>query len=190
LPQRSRGVYEHHSTSSKSVNKFGAPVCAVATHKQVQRLRPAFEKKLNRLVSAEEWQFHEPEFGSAVMLPPSGISNWLKERRPALALLLEADGRPGKVRLLSALLQVMYGKEEVNVAQAIGGSVHLLPPITARTEAWLCAWKGRGGWGGQRQGQASLQRIPRTRTPLSPTSELSTIDGPRGVFHRVINEAG
>lgn len=152
LPQRSRGVCEHHSTSSKPVDKFGAPACAVATHKQVQRLRPAFEKELTRLVSTEEWQFHESEFGSAVMLPLSGLSNWLKERRPALALLLEADGRPGEARFLPALLHVMYGTEGTEVAQAIGRSLHLLTPITARAEAWLCAWRGRGSWGGQRQG--------------------------------------
>ena len=163
LPQRARGVCKHHSASSKPVDKVGVPVCAVATHKQVQRLRPVFEKELIRIVSAEEWQFHESEFGSAVMVPPSGLGNWLKERRPALALLLEADGRPGEVRLLSTLLQVMYGKEGVNVAQAIGGSVHLLTPITARTEAWLCAWKGRGGWGGQRQGAGKPKALEKNK---------------------------
>ena len=66
LPQRSRGVCENHSTNTTSRDKKGGPVCAVATHKQVQRLRPVFEKELSRLVSAEEWQFHESEFSLAV----------------------------------------------------------------------------------------------------------------------------
>ncbi|MDZ4398710.1 hypothetical protein [Hydrogenophaga sp.] len=152
LPQRSRGVCEFHSTKSTSRNKEGAPLCAVATHKQVQRLRPAFEKELSRLVSAEEWQFHESEFGLAVMVPPSGLGYWLKERRPALWQQLEAEGRKGEVRVLPALLQILYGDKGVDVAQSIGGSVHLLTPTTARAESWLCAWKGRGNWGGERRG--------------------------------------
>ena len=115
-------------------------------------MRPVFEKELSRLVSAEEWQFHESEFSLAVMVPPSGLGSWLKERRPALSQQLEAVGRKGEVRLLPALLRVLYGDKGVDVAQAIGGSVHLLTPTTARAEAWLCAWKGRGGWGGQRRG--------------------------------------
>ncbi|MDP3522294.1 MAG: hypothetical protein Q8S02_16910 [Hydrogenophaga sp.] len=152
LPQRARGVCKHHSASPRPVDKVGVPVCAVATHKQVQRLRPAFEKELIRIVSAEEWQFHESEFGSAVMVPPSGLANWLKERRPVLAQQLEPEGCRGEVRQLPALLQALYGNEGVDVAPAIGGAVHLLTPITARAEAWLCAWKGRKSWGGQRQG--------------------------------------
>jgi hypothetical protein len=152
LPQRSRGVCENHSTNSTSRGREGAPLCAVATHKQVQRLRLAFENELSRLVSAEEWQFHESEFSLAVMVPPSGLGNWLKERRPALSQQLDAAGRKGEVRVLPALLRVLYGDKGVDVAQAIGGSVHLLTPTTARAEAWLCAWEGRASWGGQRRG--------------------------------------
>lgn len=168
LPQRSRGVCENHSTNSTSRDQEGGPVCAIANQKQVQRLRPAFEKELSRLVSVEEWQFHESEFSLAVMVPPSGLGSWLKERRPALSMQLEADGRKGEVRLLPALLQVLYGHKGGDVAQAIGGSVHLLTPATARAEAWLCAWNMKGKWGGQRAGAgkpAAPGRIKYTSHP-------------------------
>lgn len=169
LPLRSRGVCKHHSSSAKPADGIRGPVCAAASHKQVQRLRPAFEKELTRLVSAEEWEFHESEFGAAVMLPPSGLGNWLKERRPGLSQMLEAEGRMGEARLLPALLRAMYGNEAVAVEQAIGGSVHLLTPITARAEAWLCAWKGRGNWGGQRQGAGK----PKTLATRTETTQLA-----------------
>ena len=168
LPQRSRGVCEFHSTKSTSRNKEGAPLCAVATHKQVQRLRPAFEKQLSHLVSAEEWQFHESEFGLAVIVPPSGLDNWLKGRRPALWQLQEADGRKGEVRVLPALLQILYGDKGVDVAQAIGGSVHLLTPTTARAESWLCAWEGRSSWGGRRRGAGKPEARCRIKDSTRP----------------------
>ena len=71
-------------------------------------------------MSAEEWQFHESEFSLAVMVPPSGLGSWLKERRPALSQQLEADGRKGEVRLLPALLQVMYGDKGVDAVTTNG----------------------------------------------------------------------
>src|SRR3989338_6917004 len=39
-------------------------------------------------------------------------------------------------------------------ALLLAARVRLRPILmtTARAEAWLCAWKGREGWGGQRRG--------------------------------------
>jgi hypothetical protein len=100
----------------------------------------------------------------------AAIRTWqLVEGAPACSVAtLEADGRKGEVRLLPALLQVMYGDKGVDVAQAIGGSVHLLTPATARAEAWICTWEGRASRGGQRRGAgkpAAPGRIKDTTQP-------------------------
>ena len=48
----------------------------------MQRLRPEFERVLNRMLSAEEWQFHDSGFAAPVMLPPSGLGAWLHAGPP------------------------------------------------------------------------------------------------------------
>lgn len=130
---------------------MATPLCGAATLKQVQRLAPRFAGELTRLVSAQEWEFHESNFSSPILLPPSGLRDWLKERRPALAAQLgQVPSSPA--RTLEALLQLLYGSTGVHVLEAVAGSVHLLTPITARAEAWYTAWQARPGWGGQRPG--------------------------------------
>lgn len=64
-------------------------------------------------------------------------------------------------RALNDLLTVLYGDAAAGVAAALAGEVHLLTPIAARAEAWLCAWEDRPGWGGARLRSGRPQRIPR-----------------------------
>lgn len=162
MPQSARGLCRHHSSQAEKGQTI-SPLFALATPKKVQRLRPQFEKQLLRLVSAEEWEFHDSGSAAAIMLPPSGLGDWLKQRRPALAQLMEV-GEPSKDnRSLSQLIAILYGDLGPPVAKTIGGSVHLLTPITARAEAWLCAWQGRAGWGGSRSG-AGRRPVQRKNT--------------------------
>ncbi len=148
LPAGAKGVCRQHSTRRV---EMATPLCGAATLKQVQRLAPRFAGELTRLVSAQEWEFHESNFSSPILLPPSGLLYWLKERRPALAAQLgQVPSSPA--RTLEALLQLLYGSTGVHVLEAVAGSVHLLTPITARAEAWYTAWQARPGWGGQRPG--------------------------------------
>lgn len=152
LPKRARGVCHFHSTRPPAPGPGMRPQCAQAAHKHVQRLRPEFERLLHRLLSAEERQFHESGFAAPVMLPPSGLGAWLHERRPALASeVIRALGHLDAV-LPQHLLRVLYGDAAREVADAVGGAVYLLTPITARAEAWLEAWEARPNWGGHRQG--------------------------------------
>lgn len=152
LPQRARGVCSFHSTRASSQQPGAAPKCTLAPHKLVQRLRPDFERLLNALLSAEEWHFHDSGFAAPVMLPPSGIGAWLRERRPFLAA--EASRMLGQMDAVLPLhlLRVLYGDAAQEVAQVVGGAVYLLTPITARAEAWLQAWDARANWGGRREG--------------------------------------
>lgn len=152
LPKRARGVCQFHSTRAPQQDVGMRPRCAQAPHKHVQRLCPEFERVLHRLLSAEEWQFHDSGFAAPVMLPPSGLGAWLHERRPALAReVARAHGHLEAV-LPQHLLRALYGEAAQQVAHAVGGAVYLLTPVTARAEAWLQAWEARPNWGGRREG--------------------------------------
>lgn len=151
LPARSHGVCGHHS-SLRPGEKSQVPTCAVATLKQAQRLREAFEQRLIRLITAEELAFHDSEFAEPVLLPPSGLATWLEMRRPALARAIRRMRPEPDSRALSDLLTVLYGEAASEVGAAVAGGVYLLTPITARAEAWLCAWEDKPGWGGARPG--------------------------------------
>lgn len=149
LPAEAKGVCRHHST--RRVELAPPPLCGVATLKQVQRLAPAFHAEVTRLVSAQEWEFHESNFSTPILLPPSGLPAWLRERRPALAAGLDqAPSSPA--RALDALLTSLYGPMGTVVLESLASSVYLLTPITARAEAWVTAWQARPSWGGQRPG--------------------------------------
>lgn len=149
LPARSHGVCSCHS-SVRHEQGGDLPRCAGTTVKQVQRLSDSFEQQLMKLVSAEEYVFHDSGFAEPVLLPPSGLVGWLEARRPALAeAVRKLNPRPDSRPVLD-LATVLYGDAAHSVATAISGSVHLLTPVTVRAEAWLLAWNGRPSWGGAR----------------------------------------
>jgi hypothetical protein len=122
------------------------------SRKQAQRMRPAFEAQVLHLVSAEDWQFHESDFGGSVLLPLSGLASWLMQRRPLLARLLSDELAATPRKALPALMRLLYGTGASEVGQSVADAVHLLTPVTARAEAWVSAWKGRPSWGGRRAG--------------------------------------
>jgi len=52
---------------------------------------------------------------------------------------------------LADLVATLYGAQGAAVAQAIGGAVYLLTPVTTRAEGWLAAWAAKPRWGGARR---------------------------------------
>lgn len=148
LPADIKGVCLHHGTRSAEAP---GTLCGTATRKQVQRLAPSFNKELTRVVSAQEWEFHESNFTSATLLPPSGLGDWLTQRRPALAEALTSHPH-NPARTLEALLTLLYGPAAEDVLASVAASVHVLTPITFRAEAWCTAWNTRPQWGGRRPG--------------------------------------
>jgi hypothetical protein len=154
LPAGAKGVCRQHSTRRVEVT---TPLCGAATLKQVQRLAPQFAGELTRLVSSQEWEFHESNFSAPILLPPSGLRAWLEHRRPALAALLDCPtSKPA--RTLESLLSFLYGDDGGRVMDEVAASVYLLTPITCRAEAWCRAWNNRNPWGGARAGAGRLPR--------------------------------
>lgn len=130
----------------------GQPFCGGISLKQGQRLRPAFDKQVLALTTKEELELHDSNFVAPILLPPSGLRSWLKERRPTLAALVgEAAASMPDTHALADLLASLYGVHGGATAEAIGGAVHLLTPVTTRAEAWLTAWATRPRWGGSRR---------------------------------------
>jgi hypothetical protein len=160
LPERSHGVCRYHSTRPEDRAPRDRPLCATTSLKQVQRLRPAFEAHLRRLGGSEEFLFHESLFSAEVLVPSSGLSGWLDLRRPKLAQLVQGGPSPLREHALGRLLRVLYGGDSSMVAEAIGGAVHLLTPITLRAEAWLMAYTERPAWGGSRVSTGRRRRVP------------------------------
>lgn len=159
LPEVSRGVCQFHSTKTLPIAPpNGQPVCAIATLKQVQRLRENFEKRLQALATAEELAFHDSDFVAPILLPPSGLRGWLMQRRPHLAALVGPAATMPDMHALSDLLATLYGVRGPVVARGLGGAVHLLTPVTVRAEAWLSAQANRPRWGGARDRQNGAAR--------------------------------
>jgi hypothetical protein len=152
LPEVSHGVCHFHSTKTLLIAPAnGQPLCGTTSLKQGQRLRPAFDKQVLALTTKEELALHDSNFVAPILLPPSGLRNWLKERRPALAALVGEAALMPDTRALADLLGALYGAQGSIVAEAIGGAVHLLTPVTTRAEGWLAAWATRPRWGGARR---------------------------------------
>lgn len=158
LPEVFHGVCHFHSSKALPVAPAnGQPLCGTISLKQGQRLRTAFDKQVLALATKEELALHDSNFVEPVLLPPSGLRNWLKERRPILAALVgEAPSMPD-THALADLLATLYGERGGAAAEAIGGAVHLLTPVTTRAEGWLAAWGARPRWGGARR-RASPQQ--------------------------------
>lgn len=152
LPEESHGVCHFHSTKTLPIAPVnGQPLCGSISLKQGQRLRPSFDGQVLALTTKEELALHDSNFVAPVLLPPSGLRNWLKERRPALAALVgEASSMPD-THALADLLAALYGARGGVVAEAIGGAVYLLTPVTTRAEGWLTAWAAKPRWGGARR---------------------------------------
>jgi hypothetical protein len=151
LPEVSHGVCHFHSTKALPIALPGeAPLCATATIKKAQRLRPEFDKQVLALTTQEELSFHDSDFAAPILFPPSGLRSWLKERRPGLAALMDDARSTPDMHALDDVLAALYGPWASAVADAIGGAVHLLTPVTLRAEGWLTAWSARPQWGGAR----------------------------------------
>lgn len=148
MPVVSHGVCHLHSTKALPLAPAeGQPLCGTSSLKQGQRLRPAFDKQVLALATKEELALHDSNFVAPVLLPPSGLRNWLKERRPALATLLGEAASMPDTHALADLLGTLYGVQGGAVAEAIGGSVYLLTPVTTRAEGWLAAWAAKTALG-------------------------------------------
>lgn len=161
LPVHSQGVCRFHTTRNLPPNSLdGQPICANLSFKQAQRLRPEFEKQVLSLVSAQELEFHHSDFTMPVLMPPSGLRNWLQRYRPRLALLVGPAVEMPDARVLQDLLSTLYGPLGLDVAKVIGGAVHLLTPISARAEGWLSAWESRPSRGGSRRSVHGNKAVP------------------------------
>lgn len=151
LPEASHGVCHHHSTKTLPLSPAKKPpFCGTRSLKQVQRLRPAFDKSVLALASKEELALHDSNFLEPILVPPSGLRNWLKDRRPVLAAFVGEAALPDS-HALPDLLAALYGAQGRAIAEAIGGAVYLLTPITTRAEGWLSAWAAKPRWGGTRR---------------------------------------
>jgi hypothetical protein len=151
LPEISHGVCQFHTTKALPIAPLnGQPVCGTTTLKQAQRLRLDFEARLTALATSEALAFHDSDFVAPILLPPSGLRDWLVQRRPALATLVGPAATMPDMHALTDLLATLYGTRGPAVARAIGGAVHFLTPVTIRAEAWLSAWASRPRWGGAR----------------------------------------
>ncbi|OWY27055.1 hypothetical protein [Herbaspirillum robiniae] len=152
FPVRRKDVCAFHTTRvDRAVAIDNQPACAHVSVKQAQRLRAVFEQQVLTLTSKDEMEFHESGFDLPVLLPPSGLSQWLDARRPHLATLVRKQTglSANNLRSLSA---VLYGEElGAEIVEAIGGAVHLWTPITTRAEGWLAAWAARSPRGGARR---------------------------------------
>jgi hypothetical protein len=152
LPEVSHGVCHDHSTKTLPLAPAeGQPFCGTTSLKQGQRLRPVFDKQMLALATKEELALHDSNFVAPVLLPPSGLRNWLKERRPALAALVGEAASMPDTHALADLLATLYGARGGAVAEAIGGAVYQLTPVTTRAEGWLAAWAAKPRWGGARR---------------------------------------
>jgi hypothetical protein len=153
LPQVSHGVCHFHSTKTLPIAPGKSmPLCGTTSLKQGQRLRTAFDDQVLALTTKEELALHDSNFVAPILLPLSGLRSWLRDRRPTLAALVgEATAMPD-THALADLLATLYGaRGGAAAAQAIGGAVYLLTPITTRTEGWLTAWQTKPRWGGPRR---------------------------------------
>lgn len=119
-------------------------------------LRPDFERRLLALTTVEELAFHDSDFVTPILLPPSGLRDWLVQRRTVLATVVGPAATMPDMHALTDLLGALYGQRGPTVARAIGGAVYLLTPVTVRAEAWLSARVSRPRWGGARQRRDSM----------------------------------
>ncbi len=152
LPEVSHGVCHFHSTKTLPIAPANnQPFCGTTSLKQGQRLRPEFDKQVLALTTKEELALHDSNLVAPVLLPPSGLRSWLNEYRPTLAAIVgEATSMPD-TQALADLIATLYGEPGAAVAQAIGGAVYLLTPVTTRAEGWLRAWASKRPWGGVRR---------------------------------------
>lgn len=156
LPEVSHGVCHFHSTRTLPLAPAkGQPPCGITSLKQGQRLRAAFDSQVLALATKEELALHDSNFVAPVLLPPSGLRSWLKDRRPALAALVGEGTSKPDTHALADLLATLYGARGGAAAQAIGGAVYLLTPVTTRAEGWLTAWAAKPRWGGARRRASS-----------------------------------
>jgi len=119
-----------------------------AGYKQAQRLRPAFEIRVGRIASKDEWEFHESDFKADVFFPMEGAFAWLRARRPHLFEALQRDQSAASD--IERVVRYLYDGQ-VQTAEMTQRAI-LLTPVTLRAEAWLQALADKSRWGGARPG--------------------------------------
>lgn len=149
---KNSGICVAHSSNTRSVEYSTALGEESVKYKKAQRLRPAFEIQVNKLVASEELAFHNSNFVLQVFFPKDSMSDWIKTRRPCLAAKVSTKrvDTVADQQFLKNLWSALYG--ESSVPALIQDMPQLLTPITLRAEAWLRAEFDHPKWGGERNG--------------------------------------
>jgi hypothetical protein len=149
-----RFCWRHAPAGVCGIHAVHSNPAAVAEYKQVQRLRPSFEREVLADATREELQFHDGEFDTSVFFPSDAAQEWLRARRPLLAVSLPAERFD-----LGQLVHHLLGS--IALEQLFFQHPHMLTPVTLRAEAWLRALQERPSWGGRRAGAGPKSKTPR-----------------------------
>ena len=159
------GEQVEQSRTVRSTSSFSSNA-----NRKGRRLKPYFDKCLNRLLTAETIEFHDSGFEFRIIPPSSGIREWLAKHRPNLwdALTLEQKNITDStaVEILISLLDDVQclptdiqRKQAAEVANLMKENQFMIGPMLIRAEAWLIANKQMSDrWGGKRTNSGRKKR--------------------------------
>jgi hypothetical protein len=145
------GTKEEFSVSSPFTN-----------YKESKRQKSLFDEILKTILTKEIWEFHESGFTSPTLIPSQDIFQWMLDRRPLLAQLLNNQKlATNDDKIINNLLLLLHSPEDLTNSQnqqlylqannLLKTHPILIWPMLLRAESWLHARSSlRSNWGGRR----------------------------------------